>query len=118
MEEKFKYGESELNVDVSPLTEEIVQKQKEEYADKMKEALEKMGEFPPIGTMFIIENQTFKVNYVNEGKGRVTVIYIDTRDDQYHTLPELDSTCTIHGKLYKITFKNELKRRLTLEHMN
>jgi len=115
MEEKFKYGESELSVDVSPLMAESVQKQKEEYADKMKEILEKL---PQIGTLFIIENQTFKVNYINDGKGRATAIYIDTRDEPYCGLPELESTCTIHGKLYKITFKSELKRRLTLEHMN
>lgn len=86
--------------------------------DKQKQHEEQMareGNLPEIKTIFSIENQLFIITYINYGKNRISCEWYNDKSGPFTGPPEVESTCNIHGKIYKVIHTNESKRRINIE---
>lgn len=105
----------QINVDTQDITLDQIQ---DHIKQEKAEYLTKQGILPEEGTIFTLEKQLFKIIYVNNGKKRISAIWYDDKSQPFSGLPELGSSCSIHGKMYNTTFHNESKKRITIEPMN
>lgn len=110
MEETFVYGNKEISLETTELTEESIQEKIEEY----KEKIDQINPFPRIGTEFIINDQLFRIHYINEGKHRFSAIWIDDKRGPL-IMPVLGSTCLINGITFRTTYVDEKRKRITIE---
>ena len=109
MEEKFIYGETELNIETKPFD---IEEAKHNYQEQLDEFKDSLKEHPDTGTIFSYDFQLFKIKYINNGKKRITIEWCG--GNQFQS-PEIDSVLSIHGKLYKITYCDNNKKRITIE---
>lgn len=109
MEEAFEFNGKEINLPTKEFNLDEALKSNQEL---IKNTIDNKKEFPDIGTSFMVNDKLFKINYINYGKKRLSA---RCYDKEYTGLPELESTCSIAGKLYKVIFKNESKRRITIQ---
>jgi len=105
------YGR-QINVDAQNMS---LDQMKAQAQQEKTEYLAQQGMFPDIGTIFALNNQLFKITYVNQGRKRISAEWYNDRSQPFCGLPEVDSSCSIHGKIYKVTFYNESRRRITIE---
>jgi hypothetical protein len=105
------YGR-QVNVDAQQLNLEKIQS---EIKQEQEEYLAKCGGFPSFGVIFRIDDQLFRVTYVNKGKKRISATWFDDKSKPFSGLPEIESSCSIYGKIYKVTFLNESNKRITIE---
>ena len=95
------------NVSLDQIHEQIEQERNEFFA--------KNGMMPLFGTIFRLDNQLFRVTYINYGKKRISAEWFDDKTEPFNGLPELESSCSIYGKIYKVTYQNVRNKRITIE---